>query len=43
MVIKRMRSLATNLSKSPDADKKYYDTLDRDAFEKAGMRVVSWL
>jgi signal recognition particle receptor subunit beta len=25
---------------SPDADKLYYDALDRDAFEKAGMRVV---
>jgi hypothetical protein len=25
---------------SPDADKDYYDALDRDAFEKAGMRVV---
>jgi hypothetical protein len=25
---------------SPDADKHYYDALDRDAFDKAGMRVV---
>lgn len=25
---------------SPDADKQYYEALDRDAFEKAGMRVV---
>lgn len=25
---------------SPDADKRYYDVLDCDAFEKAGMRVV---
>jgi signal recognition particle receptor subunit beta len=25
---------------SPDADKKYYDALDRDTFEKVGMRVV---
>jgi hypothetical protein len=24
----------------PDADKQYYDALDRDAFEKVGMRVV---
>jgi hypothetical protein len=25
---------------SPDADKQYYDAIDRDAFEKAGMRVL---
>ena len=25
---------------SPNADKEFYDALDRDAFEKAGMRVV---
>jgi hypothetical protein len=25
---------------SSDADKPYYDALDQDAFEKAGMRVV---
>jgi Phospholipase D-like domain at C-terminus of MIT len=23
-----------------DADKQYYDTIDRDTFEKAGMRIV---
>jgi hypothetical protein len=25
---------------SPDADKEYFEALDRDAFEKAGMRIV---
>jgi Phospholipase D-like domain at C-terminus of MIT len=25
---------------SPDVDKEYFDALDRDAFEKGGMRVV---
>ena len=28
------------MRRTPDADKQYFDALDRDTFEKAGMRVL---